>query len=77
MDKPQTRAALRKDREWTNQRHRQYRNKMQNGLTRETGSIETKHIMDKPETQTVLEEDTKWTNQTEAVLRKDTEWTNQ
>jgi hypothetical protein len=50
---------------------------MQNGLTRETGSIETKHIMDKPETQAVLEQDTKWTNQTEAVLRKDTEWTNQ
>jgi hypothetical protein len=44
----------RKDREWTNQRHRQYWNKMQNGQTRETGSIETKHIMNKPETQAVL-----------------------
>jgi hypothetical protein len=50
---------------------------MQNGQTRETGNIETKHIMDKPATQAVLGQDTEWTNQTEAVLRKDTEWTNQ
>jgi hypothetical protein len=50
---------------------------MQNEQTRETGNIESKHIMDKPATQAVLGQDTEWTNQTEAVLRKDTQWTNQ
>jgi hypothetical protein len=58
MDKPETQAALRKDREWTNQRQRQYWDKTQNGQSRDTGSIETRHRMDKPETQAVLRQDT-------------------
>jgi hypothetical protein len=65
---------------------------IENGQTRDTDSIETRHIMDKPETHAVLrqdtewtnqrhrqrwEQDTEWTNQTPAVLRQDTECTNQ
>jgi hypothetical protein len=44
MDKPETQAALRQDKE--------------NGQIRDRGSIETRHIMDKPETQAVLRQDT-------------------
>jgi hypothetical protein len=54
MDKPETHAALKQDTEWTYQRHRQYWDKTYNGQTRDTGSIETRHIIDKPETQTAL-----------------------
>jgi hypothetical protein len=36
---------------------------MKNGQTRETGSIETRHIMDKTETEAVLRKDTEWRNQ--------------
>jgi hypothetical protein len=46
MDKPETHAVLRQDTE--------------NGQTRDTGSIETRHIMDKPETRAVLRQDTEW-----------------
>jgi hypothetical protein len=63
VDKPKTQAALRQDTEWTNQRHRQYWVKTQNGQTRDTCSIKTSHKMYKPETQAVLRQDTKWANQ--------------
>jgi hypothetical protein len=63
MEKPETEAALKQDREWTNQRHRQLWNKTENGQTRDTGSIERRHIMDKPVTLTELRQDTKGTNQ--------------
>jgi hypothetical protein len=63
MDKPETQAVLGQDREWTNQRHRQYWNKIQNGQTRDTGSIETRHKMDKPKKQAVLRQGTKWADQ--------------
>ena len=43
MDKPETQAIL---------------GKTYNGLTRDTYSIETRHLMDKPETHAVLGEDT-------------------
>jgi hypothetical protein len=54
MDKPETQATLKQDREWTNQRHRQYLEKTHNGLIRGTCSIETILRIDKPETQVVL-----------------------
>jgi hypothetical protein len=63
MDKPETEESLRQDTEWTNQRHMQHWDKTQNGQTRDTCSIKTKHIMDKPETQAVLGQATEWTNQ--------------
>ena len=63
MDKPETKAVLRQETEWTSQRHRQYLDKTQNGQTRDRGSIETRHIMATPETQVVLRQDTDWTNQ--------------
>jgi ketosteroid isomerase-like protein len=58
MDKPETQAVLRQDTEWTNQKHRQYWDKTQNGQVRERGSIETRHRMDKPEKQAALGQDT-------------------
>ena len=36
---------------------------IENGQTRDTDSIGTRHIMDKPETQAVLGQDTELTNQ--------------
>ena len=62
MDKPETHVVLRQDTEWTNQRHRQYWDKTQNGQTRDRDSIETICKMDKPETQASLGQDTEWTN---------------
>ena len=58
MDKPETQAVLGQDTEWTNQIHRQYCDKIQNGQTRDTGSIGTRHRMDKPESHAVLRHDT-------------------
>jgi hypothetical protein len=58
MDKPETQAVLEQDRKWTNQRHMQYWDETHNGLTRDTYSIETRHILDKPETYAILNEDT-------------------
>jgi ketosteroid isomerase-like protein len=58
MDKPETQAVLRQDTEWTNQKHRQYWDKTQNGQVRERGSIETRYRMDKPEKQAALGQDT-------------------
>jgi ketosteroid isomerase-like protein len=58
MDKPETQAVLRQDTEWTNQKHRQYWDKTQNGQVRERGSIETRQRMDKPEKQAALGQDT-------------------
>ena len=43
MDKPETQASLKQDREWTNHRHRQH---------------EKRQRMDKPETQAILRQDT-------------------
>jgi hypothetical protein len=71
MNKPETQAILRQDTEWTNQRHRQHWEKTQNGKTKNTSSIGTRHIMgkrvtssigirhrmDKPETQAALKQD--------------------
>ena len=34
MDKPETQAVLRQDTEWTNQKHKQYWDKTQNGQVR-------------------------------------------
>jgi hypothetical protein len=58
MDKPETQAVLRQDTEWTNQKHRQYWDKTQNGQVRERGSIDTRHRMDKPKKQAALGQDT-------------------
>ena len=63
MDKPETRAALEQDTEWTNQRHMQYSAETQNGQTRVTSSIEIRHMMDKLQTQATLRKDRKWKNQ--------------
>jgi ketosteroid isomerase-like protein len=58
MDKPETQAVLRQDTEWTNQKHRQYWDKTQNGQAGDRGSIEPTHRMDKPETEAALKQDT-------------------
>jgi hypothetical protein len=58
MNKPEIQALLRQETEWTNQRHRRFWDKTHNGKTRDTCSIEARHIMDKPETHAVLRQDT-------------------
>jgi hypothetical protein len=69
MEKPEKQAILRQTQkrktgdtgsiktrqsELSNQRHREYCDKTQNGQTRDTASIETRHRIDKPETQAIL-----------------------
>jgi hypothetical protein len=54
MEKPVTQTVLRQDTEWTNQRHKRHWDKTQNGQTRDTGSIGTRHRMGRPESQEAL-----------------------
>jgi hypothetical protein len=54
MDKPETQTVLGLDTEWADQSYKKHWDKTQNRQSRDTGSIETGHIMNKLETHAVL-----------------------
>jgi hypothetical protein len=72
MDKPEIQAVLRQDTKWTNRRYRQYWDKTQNGQTRETDSIGTRHRMAKPDRGSIKKRNRMDKQVMQAVLGQDT-----